>query len=273
MANSILQLGSKFRDAVARLQLALQAAGFSVKVDGAFGRATQNAVTAFQEQRGLKATGIVDDATWQALEEAVPSVEDDPLESTELMPGFRGDLLWLHGRQPHAGGPYWPGGAVGVHLDPGIDLGSVSPGTVTAAYREHLDPAAWEAVGKALGKRGQEAQDCLRNDPTLRQINIDRETAAGLFAYVADPIWRALARHFPSLGRQDAPAQIQTAMLELAIDYGPTAHAIESLRQPLADRDWSSLADAVGAMDKHHRLERIPRRRKEEAALIRQAAD
>ena len=50
MANPILQRGSKFRDAVARLQLALQGAGFSVKIDGAYGRGTENAVKALSSE-------------------------------------------------------------------------------------------------------------------------------------------------------------------------------------------------------------------------------
>ncbi len=273
VANPTLQLGSKLRDETARLQLALRAAGSPVKTDGIFGCATRQAVATFQQKHGLEATGAVDEATWQALEHAVPSVEEDPLDSTQPMPGFRGDLAWLHGRRTHAGGPYWPGGAVGVHLDPGVDLGSASPEIVTAAYRGHLDNDAWRAVEGALGKRGEIAQECLRHDPVLRQINIDRPTAAGLFAHVADPIWRALVRHFPSLGRDDAPPEIQTAMLSLAFDYGPTHHTLEALRQQLAKRDWSALADLVNAMEKHHRLDRMHRRRRQEAALIRRAID
>lgn len=271
MANPTLQRGSKFRDEIARLQLTLKAAGFSVKTDGTFGRATHQAVATFQKEHGLEANGVVDEATWQALEAAVPSVEEDPLDSTQPMPGFRGDLAWVHGRQTHAGGPYWPGGAVGVHLDPGIDLGAASHETVTAAYRQLLDDDAWQAVERTFGKRGEEAQACLRRDADLRRIDIDRTTAAGLFAHVADPIWRSLARHFPSLGRDDVPPQIQTAMLSLAFDYGPTSHTLENLRQHLAERQWADLADSVGAMEKHHRLEHMPRRRRQEAALIRQA--
>lgn len=274
MANPILQRGSKFRDAVARLQLALQGAGFSVKIDGAYGRGTENAVKEFQTEHDLEADGIVGDATWQALAASAQGEDDDPLESSELLPGFSGDVGWIYRWQNHAGGPYWPGGgAVGVHLDPGLDLGHVAIDTLRDAYREHLDDDAWKAVEAAVGVRGDAAQELLRNDRRLRGIRMGRDTAETAFPHVADPVWRALVRRFPSLTRESTPPGVQTSFLSLAIDHGPTAGALEPLRRLLADRDWSALADAVDTMDQFHRLESTQARRHEEAQQIRQAAD
>jgi peptidoglycan hydrolase-like protein with peptidoglycan-binding domain len=56
-------------DAVRTLQNALIAAGIPLRggADGVFGQATKNAVTAFQQARGLAATGAVDEATAIAL--------------------------------------------------------------------------------------------------------------------------------------------------------------------------------------------------------------
>ena len=274
MANPILQRGSKFRDAVARLQLALQGAGLSVKIDGAYGRGTENAVKEFQTEHGLEADGVVGDATWQALAESAQSEEDNPLDSSELLPGFSGDLSWVYRWQKHAGGPYWPGGsAMGVHLDPGLDLGHVAMDTLESAYRDHLDDEAWQAVQEAVGVRGDAAQALLRSNRHLRGIPIDRDTAESVFPHVADPVWRALVRRFPSLARDTTPANVQTALLSLAVDHGPTAGALEPLRRLLADRDWAALADAVDTLDQFHRLESTQERRHEEAQQIRQAVE
>ena len=52
---------------VRSLQYLLNAHGARLSVDGAFGPLTRNAVLAFQRAHHLKASGVADAATWQAL--------------------------------------------------------------------------------------------------------------------------------------------------------------------------------------------------------------
>jgi len=52
---------------VETLQYLLRARGHNVTVDGIFGPATDSAVRAFQQQKGLAVDGIVGPATWSAL--------------------------------------------------------------------------------------------------------------------------------------------------------------------------------------------------------------
>ena len=54
-------------DDVKKLQTALKQQGFSVLVDGRFGRDTEIAVQSFQRQHGLQADGVVGPSTWAAL--------------------------------------------------------------------------------------------------------------------------------------------------------------------------------------------------------------
>jgi hypothetical protein len=54
-------------DLVVWAQEHLVKAGYRIPIDGAFGAKTQSAVTHFQTAHGLKATGVVDPVTWQAL--------------------------------------------------------------------------------------------------------------------------------------------------------------------------------------------------------------
>lgn len=54
-------------DTVFALQTALNLAGFDVPIDGIFGESTRAALMAFQESRGLEATGNADLDTWMAL--------------------------------------------------------------------------------------------------------------------------------------------------------------------------------------------------------------
>jgi len=49
------------------LQQRLIQLGYSVTADGSFGPGTKQAVSEFQTSKGLPATGVVDQATWNAL--------------------------------------------------------------------------------------------------------------------------------------------------------------------------------------------------------------
>lgn len=61
-----VKTGSK-GSAVKSVQELLNSRGYKVRVDGSLGGATSSAVKSFQKKSGLKADGIVGQATWQAL--------------------------------------------------------------------------------------------------------------------------------------------------------------------------------------------------------------
>jgi hypothetical protein len=63
-------------DLVIWAQEHLYSAGRKLTIDGQFGPLTQSAVKAFQRQRGLPATGVVDGATWDALDRYTPVTVD-----------------------------------------------------------------------------------------------------------------------------------------------------------------------------------------------------
>jgi len=60
--------------AVEDLQRLLRGAGYTVRVDGDFGAATERIVKEFQRTNGLLADGIVGSVTWRALDRATSSV-------------------------------------------------------------------------------------------------------------------------------------------------------------------------------------------------------
>jgi peptidoglycan hydrolase-like protein with peptidoglycan-binding domain len=56
---------------VAELQELLRAHGFTLRVDGDFGRLTEDAVKAFQSRHKIRVDGIVGEKTWAALKGTV----------------------------------------------------------------------------------------------------------------------------------------------------------------------------------------------------------
>ncbi|GAA0929977.1 hypothetical protein GCM10009557_94170 [Virgisporangium ochraceum] len=73
-------------DAVAQAQRALRRTpNLGLAVDGEFGPLTEAATKDFQKQAGLPVTGVVDEATWQALPTGLPM----PV----LQRGSKGDVV------------------------------------------------------------------------------------------------------------------------------------------------------------------------------------
>jgi len=69
-ASPTLKNGSHGHD-VLLLQQKLKSIGYVLSsLDGVFGRETEAAVTAFQKEQKIKATGVVNNATWRALKTA-----------------------------------------------------------------------------------------------------------------------------------------------------------------------------------------------------------
>lgn len=278
MSNKVLKLKDGFsgtspelRGDVKRLQLALKKAGHSVDADGLFGKGTQDAVKAFQRDHGLSADGIVGANTWAAL----PSVEgmkepEAAHADSSLLTGFRGDLSWVHAREGHAGKTYWPGGASGVTLDPGVDLGHAKASLIEEAYKALLTPEQSAAVKKVLGIKGDAAKAALGADPVLQSIRISRSQADTIFQFAAQPYWNAIVRRFPSLTESDTLPSVQTVMLSLAYNRGARNRGLEELKQPIAAKNWSKVAELIGSMQQDHKLAGIRKRRRMEADLIRQ---
>jgi len=73
-------------DAVSQAQRALRRTpNLALDVDGEFGPKTETATKEFQQQAGLPVTGVVDEATWQALPTGLPM----PV----LKKGTKGDIV------------------------------------------------------------------------------------------------------------------------------------------------------------------------------------
>ena len=143
------------RGDVERLQRMLIRAGYHLDPDGLFGDDTVQAVRSLQNEKGLAVNGIAGPEVWQALEPASPA----PHPAAKSLKGFHGNLNWIHAREGHAGRAYWPGGASGVTLDPGVDLGHAKTSLVEEAYEGILLQDQFDAVRKVFGIKGGKCQE------------------------------------------------------------------------------------------------------------------
>lgn len=259
----------ELRPAVECLQRLLERAGHSVPVDGRFARATESAVKAFQQLGGLVVDGVVGPATWRGL--ARFGRESESIRGGHAVPGFEsfhGDLGWLHARQGHVGKPFWPGGISGVTLDPDFDLRFQTLANIRRHYGELLTVEQEGALVRAIGRRGTDARDLLRDDAVLRSVRISREHALRVMPYVAVDSWQAIVHRFPAIELPDTPPAVQTVMLSLAFHRGAEHRELETLAFPIEMGDWRGLAMRIGAMQQDHVLPGVRSRRRLEESLI-----
>ncbi len=263
---------------IKHLQRMLRILGVTVEADGFYGQATKDGVTELQKQADLPQTGSTDDATWLALEKLLikraPQIDSSALASgtahasTAIREDFHGDIAWIHQREGHAGKAYWPGGASGVTLDPGFDLGQQEPAQLNEYYQTILTPQQLTACHKCIGLKGHSAKAHLNTSGDLLGIRLSRDAALDVFPAVVAPYWVAIVKRFPALGDNATPGAVQTALLSLAFNRGAYNRDLATLSESIAAADWHAVARKISAMQQDHSLEGIRKRRRMEGDLI-----
>ena len=265
LASGRIWLGS----VVKNVQLGLVQAGHPMTVDGKFGSGTAAVVKAFQRGHAAAESGIVDRATWSALEDDLEAATGaEAARIAAFLGQFQGDLDWVHEEEGHRGRPYWPGGESGITLDPGVDLGHASPGLVEELFGPIVDSAQMEALRGVFGIQGEPANTALKASPVIQGIRISSDQALEMMPNAAKTYWDSIRRRFDSLVRDDTPPSVQTVLLSLAYNRGAGNSGLEVLRQPLESKKWSEVAGTIGAMQQDHSLEGIRTRRQQEGLLV-----
>lgn len=270
-----------FKTEVQHLQRSLNWLGYTMPADGFFGVTTAEAVKQLQRAGGCPATGEVNTDTWRLIEARlmdakprdVPDNKPQPQEITEPLASFRGDIAWIHAREGHAGKAYWPGGASGVTLDPGFDLGQQERETLDSQYAELLPRQQLQACYLCIGIKGRPAKNHLNSSAPLLAIRISRTEALAIFPTVVQPYWVAICKRFPMLEQQRTPVNVQTALLSLAFNRGAFNRDLAVLAAPVEQGQWSTCATLIGQMQQNHQLDGIRRRRRMEAQLILDGLD
>ena len=153
MPDPLLRLHDNGADVI-EAQGLLNRNGAILDPDGDFGRGTETAVREFQAAAGLPESGTIDAATWQRLRTLPEPSPDIPTRAVAFIAreevGGRGfyDAQCIR--------PTWPGGASGVTIGVGYDLGYQAG--FAADWFDLLTPAQIARLTPWLGLKGQAAK-------------------------------------------------------------------------------------------------------------------
>lgn len=212
---------------------------------------------------------MVDKPTWAALEPHLEVALRHQTQTVQAQLGqFHGDLDWVHRQEGHVGHPYWPGGASGVTLDPGVDLGQAEA-SVIRLFEPLTTAEQFAAMQTVVGLRQQTAKDALDANAVLRSVRIGREQAEDLMAFTAKPYWSGIGGRFSTLRQPSTLGSVQTALLSLAYNRGAPNPALAPLQSPIAASRWADVADLIDQMQQEQPTSGIATRRREEAFIIR----
>ena len=153
MADPVLKLKDKGPD-VAVAQDLLNRNGAILDADGDFGSGTESAVREFQTTARLAVTGVIDAATWQALRSLPEPSPDIPTRAVAFI--GREEVGSRQTYDLTCSRPTWPGGASGVTIGIGYDLGYQS--AFEADWSDVLTADQIAALKPWLGVKGDPAK-------------------------------------------------------------------------------------------------------------------
>jgi len=150
--NPVLKREDKGQDVIAAQEL-LNRSGAILDPDGDFGMGTETAVREFQLMQGIPKTGIIDAATWQSLLQLPEPSPDIPTAAVAFIGREEVGSRSLYDKMGSR--PTWPGGASGVTIGIGYDLGYQSG--FEADWSDVLSASQMLDLKKWLGVQGERA--------------------------------------------------------------------------------------------------------------------
>ena len=152
MPDRVLRLRDKGPD-VTEAQGLLNRNGAILDSDGDFGGGTEDAVREFQGAVGVPVTGAIDASTWQRLRSLPEPSPDIPTRAVAFI--GREEVGGQRFYDTQCARPTWPGGASGVTIGVGYDLGY--QGAFDADWSDLLTSAQMSALRPWLGMKGNAA--------------------------------------------------------------------------------------------------------------------
>jgi GH24 family phage-related lysozyme (muramidase) len=175
----------------------------------------------------------------------------------------------------HLKHPIWPGGASGITIGIGYDLGYHSRSRIKKDWGGKIPDADLETLLTVSGKKGEAAKEAL---PDVQHIEIPIQTAKEVFYTCTLPTFAALTRKaYP--GVEKLPADAQAMLLSLIYNRGSRMSGtgreeMRNIRDLVTAEDLDAIADQTRAMKRLWDSSALPglhTRRDKEAEIIASA--
>ena len=166
----------------------------------------------------------------------------------------------------------WPGGASGITIGIGYDLGYESAGDFEEDWKAILSDGDFTTLSQVLGLKGADAQ---AKAPGLKTIKIKSADAKQVFLERSVPKYQALTQQaFP--GVDALPPDAQGALFSLVYNRGTSMNGdsrkeMRAIRDAVPNGDLQEIADQLRAMKRLWEgkgLDGLLKRRDAEADLV-----
>ncbi|HYE96984.1 MAG TPA: hypothetical protein VD962_12320 [Rubricoccaceae bacterium] len=246
----------------------------------------QDRIKAIQRRLGVPPDGLLGPVTLTRIEALLdralpPPPPPDPPATPEanLVVSTRGlDRLvafeisseaYYKSRLVH---PVWPGGASGVTIGIGYDLGFNTAAQIEKDWRGRVSDADLASLLTVAEKKGDVAKAAL---PGVRHVEVPFEPAKAVFYTATLPRYARLTRQaFP--GVEALPADAQAALLSLVYNRGASLtgdarREMREIRDLVPQKNLAGIASKFRAMKRLWDPAKLPglhKRRDDEAALV-----
>ncbi len=242
---------------------------------------TQERIRQIQARLGLQDDGIIGPATLTAIERLLDQQFGQSTDIPRLTCSMVG-LEWIvkfeisseayYNR--HLKHPTWPGGASGVTIGIGYDLGYVSAAQMRRDWGGKIADADVEILEKVCRLKAEDARAKLRL-VSIKSVAVSFESASQVFYFSSLPTYAAKClKAYP--GVEQLPADAQAALLSLVFNRGTrksgtTRREMKAIEPLVATGDLDGIAQQILSMKRlweGRGLDGLLRRREHEAALV-----
>lgn len=243
---------------------------------------TKERIKKIQARLGLQDDGIIGPATLTAIEHLLDRELKQPAKEPRLTcsnTGLRSIITHEISSEAYYNRrlktPVWPGGASGVTIGIGYDLGYVSVAKMRREWGGQISDNNIKALEKVCGLKGEEARPKV-NLISIKSVIVPLESASQVFYLSSLPVYAAKClKAYP--GVEKLPADAQAALLSLVFNRGTrksgsTRREMKALEALVANADLDGIAAEILKMKRLWEgkgLDGLLRRREHEAALVK----
>ena len=238
-------------------------------------------VAVIQTRLGLKGDGIIGPVTLSAIErvldQALGAIKE-PLRLTCSLIGLEALVEFEISSQAYYNrnlkNPIWPGGASGVTIGIGYDLGYCSAAAMRRDWSGKITDEDVESLEQACRLKADKAKEMMSR-AAIRRVTVPLDAAREVFYSASLPDYaEKCLKAYPGVER--LPADAQSAMLSLVFNRGTSKSGarrreMKELTAAVAAADLDAVAEQLESMKRlwlGRNLDGLLARRDREAELV-----